>query len=136
MKRTIASMLGILSIAILALALPTARADDRPAGSVDQGNRITFTSGSLTGVFEGNVPHVKFYATNEMGRSEYMVNFRALIEFAPGSGGEGAYQGPQEVSRATLDSGTWTHIDSYPLKHQYGVTIGMCSNLKLTRARH
>src|SRR2546422_11391231 len=87
MKRNIASMLGILSIAILALALPTARADDRPAGSVDQGNRITFTSGSLTGVFEGNVPHVRFYATNEMGRSEYMVIFRSLIEFASGSTG-------------------------------------------------
>ena len=131
MKRNIASMLGILSIAILTLALPTARADDRPAGSVDQGNRITFTSGSLTGVFEGNVPHVRFYATNEMGRSEYMVNFRALIEFAPGSTGNGEYHGPEEVARATLDSGTWTHSSFYPIKDQNGVTIGMGFNLTL-----
>src|SRR2546422_7785381 len=131
MKRNIASMLGILSIAILALALPTARADDRPAGSVDQGNRITFTSGSLTGVFEGNVPHVRFYATNEMGRSEYMVNFRALIEFVPGSTGNGEYHGPEEVARATLDSGTWTHSSFYPIKDQNVVTIGMGFNLTL-----
>src|SRR2546428_13222460 len=96
MRRNIASILGILSIAILALALPTARADDRPAGSVDQGNRITFTSGSLTGVFEGNGPHVRFYATHEMGRSEYMVNFRALREFAPGSTENREYPEPQE----------------------------------------
>ncbi len=124
-------MLGILSIAILAMALPAARAVDPPRASIDQGNRIVFTRGSLTGVFEGNVPHVKFYATNEMGRSEYMVNFRALIEFAPGSGGDGAYQGPQEVGRATLDSGTWTHGDFYPVKDQSGVTIGMGFNLTL-----
>jgi hypothetical protein len=134
MKRNIASMLGILSIAILAMALPAARADDHPAASIDSANRIVFTSGSLTGVFEGNVPHVKFYATNEMGRSEYMVNFRALIEFAPVSGGEGAYQGPQEIGRATLDSGTWTHSDFYPVKDQNGVTIGMGFNLTLNSA--
>src|SRR5437879_12150765 len=66
-----------------------------------------------------------------MGRSEYMVNFRALIEFAPGSTGNGEYHGPEEVARATLDSGTWTHSSFYPIKDQNGVTIGMGFNLTL-----
>jgi len=140
MKRNIASMLGIIAIAVLAFALPLARADSSvPTGSVDQGNRVTFTTGPLTGVFEGTVPHVKFYATNDMGRSEYSVNFRALTEFIPGSGGtststDEGYQGPEAVARATLDSGTWKTSGFYPIKDQTGATIGIGFNLTLNSA--
>jgi len=118
MKRNIASMLGILSIAILALAL-LRHGQTTVLREASIRKQDTFTSGSLTGVFEGNVPHVRFYATNEMGRSEYMVNFRALIEFAPGSTGNGNIM-TEEVARATLDSGTWTHSSFYPIKNQNG----------------
>ncbi len=122
-------MLGIVSIAMLALAMPAARADDHPTATVDSSNRIVFTDGALTGVFEGNVPHVMFYATSEMGRSQYKVNFRALIEFTPGSGTSGAFESPTAVSRADLDSGTWTHSDFYSVKDQTGATIGIGFNL-------
>lgn len=139
MRRNIASMLGILAIAVLAVALPAARAEggSPPTGTVDQGNRVTFTTGSLTGVFEGTVPHVKFYATSDMGRSEYNVNFRSLIEFVPSSGGTSSskdegYQGPELISRAQLDSGTWTASSFYPIKDQTGATIGMGFNLTLS----
>ena len=95
-RKNILGILGILSIAILAAALPSAAAEGgHPSITQDQtNNRLVFTSGSITGEFEGTVPHVRFYATGDMGRAVYTVNFRALVEYVPGSGGDGQYQSP------------------------------------------
>src|SRR5713101_4680558 len=98
MKRTMTMLLGIFALAISLLAVP-AVAGAAPTGSVDSSNRVIFNSGSLTGVFEGNVPHITFYATNELGRTTYQLNFRALIEFSlSSSSGEGTYESPQMAS--------------------------------------
>src|SRR5437667_8013048 len=85
MTRTTTMLLGIFALAISVLAVP-AVARAAPTGSVDSANRVIFNSGSLTGVFEGNVPHITFYATNELGRTTYQLNFRSLIEFSTSSG--------------------------------------------------
>jgi len=130
MKRTMTMLLGIFALAISALAVP-AVAGAPPTGSVDSSNRVIFNSGSLTGVFEGNVPHVSFYATNQLGRTTYQLNFRALIEFSIGSG-EGIYESSMMVARADFDSATWTPSNFYAIKDaNTGTTIGMGFNFSL-----
>lgn len=133
MKRLMTLMLGTFALAISALAVPVAAAASPPIGSVYSSNRIVFTSGSLTGVFEGNVPHITFYATNDLGRSTYQLNFRSLIEFnttSTSSGGD-IYESPQMVARADFDSSTWKASGFYPIKDSSGITIGMAFNLTL-----
>jgi hypothetical protein len=128
--RKAALMLGIFMIGMMALAIPTAVAED-PVGSIDATNSVTFSTGALTGRFEGTVPHLTFYATNDIGRSEYQVNFRALIEFSMNSSGDGEYQSPQLVGRADFDSGTWVPSNFYPVKDTSGTVIGMGFNFTL-----
>jgi hypothetical protein len=130
MKRTMTMLLGTFALALSILAVP-AVAGASPTGSVDSSNRIIFNSGSLTGVFEGNVPHVTFYATNELGRATYQLNFRSLIEFSP-SFGESTYESPALVAVADFDSASWTAGNFYPFKDQTtGTTVGMGFNFTL-----
>src|SRR5438445_11933421 len=106
MKRTMTMLLGVFALAISVLAVP-AVAGAAPTGTVDSSNRVIFTSGSLIGVFEGNVPHIFFYATNEVGRTTYQLNFSALTEFNMGTDtGETAYDSHQMFTRADFDSAT------------------------------
>src|SRR5712692_3794616 len=128
--RKAAIVLGIFLIGIMAFAVPAAVAED-PVGSRDATSSVTFSSGPLTGQFEGTVPHLRFYATNEIGRTVYQVNFRALIEFSLNSSGDGTYQSPEMVSRADFDSATWTPSNFYPVKDSNGTTIGMGFNFTL-----
>ncbi len=131
MKRTMTLLLGTFIVGLMSLAVP-AVAGAPPTGSVDASNRVTFKSGPLTGVFEGNVPHIVFYATNDLGRTTYQLNFRALIEFSlSSSSGEGTYESPQMVSRADFDSASWTPSNFYPVKDSSGTTIGMGFNFTL-----
>src|SRR3989442_8531887 len=106
MKRTMTMLLGVFALAISVLAVP-AVAGTPPTGSVDSSSRVIFNSGSLTGVFEGNVPHITFYGTNEVGRTTYQLNFRALSEFSTSSG-ESTYESPMIVARAGFESASWT----------------------------
>jgi hypothetical protein len=130
MKRTMTMLLGTFALALSVLAVP-AVAGAPPTGSVDSSNRIIFNSGSLTGVFEGNVPHITFYATNELGRATYQLNFRALIEFSI-SPGESTYKSPMIVARADFDSASWTPSNFYAIKDpSTGTTIGMGFNFTL-----
>jgi hypothetical protein len=132
MKRTMTMLLGTFALAISVLAVP-AVAGAAPTGSVDPSNRVIFNSGSLTGVFEGNVPHITFYATNEVGRTTYQLNFRALIEFTMStSTGEDTYESPLMVARADFDSASWTPSKFYAIKDpSTGTTIGMGFNSTL-----
>jgi hypothetical protein len=132
MKRTTTVLLGTFALAISVLAVP-AVAGAAPTGSVDSANRIVFTSASLTGIFEGNVPHVIFYARNEVGRTTYQLNFRALIEFSTSAtSGEGTYESPMIIARADFDSASWKPSSFYPIKdHSTGTTIGMAFNFTL-----
>jgi hypothetical protein len=132
MKRTMTLLLGTFALAISVLAVP-AVAGAAPTGSVDSSNRVIFTSGSLTGVFEGNVPHITFYATNDLGRTTYQLNFRALIEFSTStSSGEDTYESPLMVARADFDSATWTPSNFFAVKDPAtGTTIGMGFNFTL-----
>jgi hypothetical protein len=125
-------LLGTFALAISILAVPSV-AGAAPTGSVDSANRIVLNSGSLTGVFEGNVPHITFYATNELGRTTYQLNFRALIEFTMStSSGEGTYESPLIVARTDFDSASWTPSNFYPVKDRTtGTTIGMGFNFTL-----
>src|SRR5215472_9844513 len=108
MKRTITTLLGIFSIAIMLLGAPAVHAAETPTGTIDnQGNRIVFTSGSLTATFEGMVPRVTFYDHNSMMRDVQQVNFRALIEFND-SDHNNIYESNEAVAAAIIDSGTWT----------------------------
>jgi hypothetical protein len=130
MKRTMTMLLGTFALAISMLAVPAVAAAP-PTGSVDSSNRVIFNSGPLTGVFEGNVPHVSFYATNQLGRTAYQLNFRALIEFSISSG-EDTYESPMMVARADFDSATWTPSNFYAIKDpNSGTTIGMGFNFSL-----
>ena len=96
-------MLGIFTIAIMMLGTPLARAAETPSGTVDnEGNRIVFTSGSLTATFEGMVPKVTFYDHNSMMRDVQQVNFRALIEFND-LDHNGIFESSEAVTRAALD---------------------------------
>jgi hypothetical protein len=132
MKKTMTMLLGTFALAISVLAVP-AVAGAAPTGSVDSANRVIFTSGSLTGVFEGNVPHITFYATNEVGRTTYQLNFRALIEFNTNTvSGENTYESPMMVARADFDSATWTPSNFYAIKDpSTGATIGTAFNFTL-----
>src|SRR5712691_2003474 len=130
MKRTMTMLLGTFALAISVLAVPSV-AGAAPTGSVDSSNRVIFNSGSLTGVFEGNVPHITFYATNEVGRTTYQLNFRALIEFSTSSG-ESTYESPIMVARADFDAASWTPTNFYAIKDpNTGTTIGMGFNFTL-----
>src|SRR2546430_15627188 len=102
MKRTMTMLLGTFALAISVLAVPSV-AGAAPTGSVDSANRIVFNSVSLTGVFEGNVPHITFYATNELGRTTCKLNSSSLIEFSTRSG-ESTYESPALVAFADFDS--------------------------------
>ncbi len=132
MKRTLTMLLGIFALGISVLAVP-AVARAAPTGSVDTSNRVILTSGSLTGVFEGNVPHITFYATNEIGRTTYQLNLRALIEFSTStSSGEDTYESPLMVARADFDSASWTPTSFYAIKDpSTGTTVGMAFNFTL-----
>jgi hypothetical protein len=116
-------MLGIFTIAIMMLGTPLARAAETPTGTVDnEGNRIVFTSGSLTATFEGMVPRVTFYDHNSMMRDTQQVNFRALIEFNDADH-NGIFESSEAVTRAVLDDGQWTHTGFYSLPSGAGVGI-------------
>ncbi len=116
-------MLGIFTIAIMILGTPLARAVETPTGTVDNaGNRIIFTTGSLTATFEGMVPKVTFYDHNSMMRDAQQVNFRALIEFSD-SDHNGVFESNEAVARAVLDEGQWTHTGFYSLPSGAGVGI-------------
>jgi hypothetical protein len=116
-------MLGIFSIAIMMLGTPMARAVETPSGTVDnEGNRIVFTSGSLTATFEGMAPRVTFYDHNSMMRDVQQVNFRALIEFNDADH-NGIFESNEAVARAVLDEGRWTHTGFYNLPGGVGVGI-------------
>src|SRR5690348_12224214 len=123
MKRTLIAMLGIFTIALMILGTPFARAAETPTGTIDNdGNRIVFTSGSLTAIFEGMAPRVTFYDHNSMMRDVQQVNFRALIEFAD-SDHNGVFESNEAVARAVLDEGRWTHTGFYSLLGGFGVAI-------------
>ncbi len=133
MKRFMTVMLGTFVLAMSALAVPSV-AGASPTGMVDSSNRIVFASGSLTGAFEGNVPHITFYATNDLGRSTYQLNFRALIEFSTSSSSSGGdtYESPELIARADFDSASWKASNFYPIKdNTTGTTIGMGFNFNL-----
>lgn len=134
MKRTIASMLGIFMIGIMALAVPLARADTAPSASDDnQGNRVVFSTGSLTAVFEGMVPKVTFYDShNTMVRVDQKVNFRALIEFNDADN-DHIFQSNEAVARATIDEAHWTH-SIYALPNGAGIAVNftLADTLSLT----
>ena len=123
MKRTFTAMLGIFTIAIMILGTPLARAEDSPSGSVDnEGNRIVFTTGALTAVFDGMAPRVTFYDHSSMIRDVQQVNFRALIEFNDADH-NGVFESNEAVSRAVIDEGQWTHTGFYALPGGVGVGI-------------
>jgi hypothetical protein len=123
MKRILTAMLGIFTIAIMILGTPLARAAETPSGTVDnEGNRIVFTTGSLTATFEGMVPKVTFYDHNSMVRTEQKVNFRALIEFNDADH-NGIFETNELVAKAVLDEGRWTHTGFYSLPSGSGVGI-------------
>jgi len=123
MKRTLTAMLGIFTIAIMIFSAPMARAVSTPTGTVDDaGNRILFSTGSLTAVFEGMVPKVTFYDQKSMMRDTQQVNFRALIEFNDADH-NGVFESSEAVSMAVLDEGQWTHTGFYSLPSGSGVGI-------------
>jgi hypothetical protein len=116
-------MLGVFTIAIMVLGTPLARAAETPTGTVDDaGNRIVFSTGSLTAVFDGMGPRVAFYDHNSMMRDTQQVNFRALIEFND-SDHNGVFESNEAVARAVLDEGQWTHTSFYSLPSGAGVGI-------------
>ncbi len=123
MKRTLTAMLGIFTIAIMMLGTPLARAAENPSGTIDdQGNRIVFTTGSLTATFEGMGPKVTFYDHNSLMHVEQKVNFRALIEFNDADH-NGVFESNELVAKAVLDEGQWTHTGFYSLPSHAGVGI-------------
>lgn len=123
MKRSMAAMLGICLMAIVAIATPAARAADTPEGGIDnQGNRITLTTGSLTAVFEGMVPKVTFYDHSGMIQTQQKVNFRALIEFQDTDNNK-LYESNEKVAALIIDEATWDHTSFYTLPGGKGVGI-------------
>ena len=116
-------MLGIFTIAIMMLGTPLARAAETPSGMIDPaGNRIVFSSGSLTATFEGMVPKVTFYDHNSMMRDTQQVNFRALIEFNDADHNS-IFENNETMAMAVLDEGLWTHTGFYTLPNGAGVGI-------------
>ncbi len=131
MKRFIATILGIFIIGIMTLAVPMVRADSGPTASDHDGNRIVFSTGSLTAEFEGMVPKVKFYDNhNTMVRVEQKVNFRALIEFNDADN-DHVFQSNEAVGRTTIDEAHWTHT-TYSLPGGSGVAISFTLADQLT----
>src|SRR2546427_12815403 len=105
MKRALTAMLGIFTIAIMMLGTPLARAAETPSGIIDnEGNRIGFTSGSLTATFEGMAPRVTFYEHSSMMRDVQQVNVRSLIEFKDADH-NGIFESNAAVARAARDEG-------------------------------
>src|SRR3989442_7304459 len=96
-KQNLTMLLGPFAIAIMAIAIPTAAAAG-PTGTTSNGI-IVFKNGPLTGEYSGNVPHIRFYATNDMARTAYSVNFRALTEFSTNSSGD-EYESHLMIGRA------------------------------------
>ena len=135
MKPLMMMVLGSLVVALSALGIPAVAAA-APTGSIDTANRIIFSTGPLTGVFEGNVPHITFYATNELGRTIYQLNFRSLIEFsaASSSSSDSTYESPMMVARANFDAASWMASNFYPVKDASGTVIGMGFNFTLNGA--
>ena len=137
MKRTLTAMLGIFTIAIMILGTPLARASETPSGTVDNaGNRIVFSTGSLTAVFDGMAPRVTFYDHNSMMRDVQQVNFRALIEFNDADR-NGVFESNEAVYRAVIDEGQWTHTGFYALPGGLGVGINFtqASDMSLEAGR-
>ena len=137
MKRTFATILGILTIAVMILGTPLARASEQPTGTIDnQGNRIVFSTGSLTAVFDGMAPRVTFYDHNSMMRDVEQVNFRALIEFNDADH-NGVFESNEAVYRAIIDEGQWTHTGFYALPGGVGVGINFtqASDMSLEAGR-
>ncbi|HZY47939.1 MAG TPA: hypothetical protein VFE96_09105 [Candidatus Bathyarchaeia archaeon] len=125
MKRTFATMLGVFTIAIMVLGVPAAHAAETPTGAIDsQGNRIVFSTGSLTATFEGMVPRVTFYDHNSIMREVQQVNFRSLIEFNDADH-NGVYESNEAVATAVLDEGSWAHSNFYALPNGAGVAINL-----------
>jgi len=123
MKRILATVLGIFTIATMLVGAPLAHASETPTGTVEnEGNRIVFTTGSLTATFEGMAPRVTIYDHNSMMREVQQVNFRALIEFNDADH-NGVYESNELVARAILDEGSWTHTGFYALPGHSGVGI-------------
>src|SRR5213594_4145681 len=129
LSRKVAMLLGIFIIGVMAMAVPSAAAEG-PTGLTVNGNRV-FSNGPLTGVLDGTVPHLTFYATNDIGRTVYQLNFRALIEFSVTNSGDGTYESPEVAGRADFDSARWTPSSFYQIKDQNGVVIGMAFNFTL-----
>jgi hypothetical protein len=122
MKSRIVGLLGIFTMALLAFA-PAAHATETPNGTVDdQGNRIVFTNGALTAVFDGMGPRIKFYDQSGLMRVEQQVNFRALIEFTDADH-NGLFESNEIVAKAILDEGRWTHTAFYSLPAGSGIGI-------------
>jgi len=128
-KPNITMLLGTFIIALAALAIPAVAATEGPSHTTSDGV-IVFKNGPLTGEFAGNAPHLRFYATNDMARTVYSVNFRALTEFSTNNSGE-EYASHLMVARADFDSAQWTPTSFYPLKNQNGATIGIGFNFTL-----
>jgi hypothetical protein len=137
MKRILSAMLGVFTIAIMLVGAPLAHASETPTGTVDnEGNRIVFSTGSLTATFEGMAPRVTFYDHNSMMREVQQVNFRALIEFNDADH-NGVYESNEAVAAAILDEGTWTHTCFYGLPNGSGVGINFtqASSMSLEQGR-
>ena len=132
MNKTFTAMLGIFTIAMMLVSTPLARATEAPSGTVDnEGNRIVFTTGSLTAVFDGMAPRVTFYDHNAMMRDVQRVNFRALIEFND-SDHNGVYESSEMVAKAVIDEGQWTHTGFYGLPGGSGVGINFTQSSQLS----
>lgn len=121
-------LLGTFVIALSALAIPTVAAEG-PSHTTGDG-LIVFKNGPLTGEFAGNAPHIRFYATSDMVRTAYSVNFKALTEFSTNTSAD-HYESHLMVGRADFDSAQWTTTSFYPLKDQNGATIGIGFNFTL-----
>src|SRR2546428_10035500 len=106
MKRTMTMLLGTFALAISVLAV-AAVAGAAPSGLVDSSNRVIFNSGSLKAVFEGNVPHITIYATNEVGRITYQLTFSTLMQ-STNSSTKVTYDSPMMMQRLESDSTYWT----------------------------
>lgn len=123
MRRIMTSMLGIFAIVVILMATPPVRAAEAPTGRIDEKeDQISFSSGSLTAVFEGMGPKIRFYDHTSVTRVEQTVQFKALIEFADADGNK-VYESNEAVGKAFLDSGKWTHTGFYGLPGGSGIGI-------------
>src|SRR5712664_3869691 len=122
-RRIMTSLLGIFAIIVILMATPPVRAAEAPTGTIhEKEDQISFTSGSLTVVFEGMGPKIKFYDHTSTTRVEQTVHFKALIEFADADGNK-VFESSEAVGRASLDEGKWTHTGFYGLPGSSGIGI-------------